>query len=175
MEEIVERSGAETARLKAELAETKVQLGQAIGAALQAEQARQTATAEAEYLRAAMEKAREELITAGINIERFKTANTDLRKQLASWHVGTRSAVATAVHKLALMEQKIEELNAAFALTRVEEEATSQAEQESPEDDDFSKAEAPSAATPPVAPEVADDADAPQPVDSAPELSRFNW
>ena len=175
-EEALVSSGAETARLKTELAEAKEQLGQAVGAVIQAEQARQAATAEVEPLRAEVEGAREELATARINIERVKTANTELREQLASWHVGTRSAVATAVHNLVLMEQKIEELNAALALTRVEEDALSQADQESPKDEDFSEAEAPSRVAPqPPAPEVVDNTDAPQPVDSATELSPFNW
>jgi chromosome segregation ATPase len=173
MEEAVEHSEAENARLKTELAEAREQLDQTVGAIVQAEEARQAVSAEAELLRAEIEKARKELTAASIEVERFKTANTELRGQLASWHVNTRLAAATARHNLIVMEEKIEELNAALALSRVEEGTASQSEEA--EDESLSGPELPSMSAPqPLAPEVAANADARQPVDSATALSTPN-
>jgi chromosome segregation ATPase len=174
LEEAAERSDAENARLKTELAEAREQLGQAVGAVVQAEEARQAAIAEAESLRAEAEKARKEMTTASIEVGRFKTANTDLRKQLASWHVNTRSAVAAARHNLIVMDDKIEELKAALALAQVGEGAPSQSEEKG-EDESLSGPELPLPKAPqPFAPEAAAKPDARQPVERATALSTSN-
>jgi len=106
MEQAVERSGAEAERLKSELAEVKEQLGQAATAAVEAERARQAASSEADLLRGEAGRAREELTA---------TANTELDKQIASLHADSKSATETARQTLIVMEEKIEELNAALA------------------------------------------------------------
>jgi hypothetical protein len=59
-------------------------------------------------------RAREELTGAQSEIERFKTANTELEKEIASLHAHSKSATETARQTLIVMEEKIEELNAAL-------------------------------------------------------------
>ena len=114
MEQAVERSGAEAERLKSELAEVKEQFDQAATAAVDAERARQAASSEADLLRGEAGRAREQLTAAQSEIERFKTANTELEKQIASLHAHSKSATETARQTLIVMEEKIEELNAAL-------------------------------------------------------------
>jgi myosin heavy subunit len=124
MEEAVERSGSDAERLQAELAAVKQQLGQAAVAAIEAERARQTASSEAGSLRAEAERARVELTAARAEIDRFKSTNTDLEKQIASWHRDSRSAIETARRNLMVMEEKIEELNAVLGVGSPETAAT---------------------------------------------------
>jgi hypothetical protein len=151
MEEAVERSGTDAERLQAELAAAKEQLGQAAGAAVEAERARQAASSEAEQTRVDLAAARAE-------IDRFKTANTDLEKQVASWHRDSRSAIETARRNLIVMEEKIDELNAALGVAQPEEAAAAGSTEamRGPAADDAGPTEpqAPSAAQP-VAPEPA--------------------
>lgn len=115
MEQAIERSGAEAERLKAELAQAKEQLGQAASAAVEAERARQVANSEAEQLRGAAERAGEELAAAKSETERFRATNAELEKQIASLNADSESAMETARQNLVVMEEKIEELNAALA------------------------------------------------------------
>ena len=140
MEAAVERSGAEAERVKTELAAAKEQLGQAAGAAGEAERARQAASGEAD-------RAREELVAAKIEIERFKTANAGLEKQIASWHRDSKSATEAARDNMVLMEKTIEELKAALGVARPEEPAPALTPQAKPD----VGAEAPAAGSPPPA------------------------
>ena len=116
LEEIVERSGVEVERVKAELAAVKGQLGQAAGAAVEAERARQAMSDQAESLRSDAARARDELSAANTEIARLKTTNAELEKEIASWRTSSTSAIATARQNLVMMEEKIEQLNAALAL-----------------------------------------------------------
>jgi hypothetical protein len=124
MEEAVKRSGSDAERLQAELAGVKQQLGQAAVAAIEAQRARQAASSEADSLRAEAERARAELTAARAEIDRFKSTNTDLEKQIASWHRDSRSAIETARRNLMVMEEKIEELNAVLGVGSSETAAT---------------------------------------------------
>ena len=115
MAQALERSGAEAERVKAELAEVKEQLGQAAGAAVEAERAREVASSETDQLRGEAERAREALAAARSEAERFRTANAELEEQIASLHADSESAMETARQNLIVMEETIEELNAALA------------------------------------------------------------
>jgi hypothetical protein len=110
-----ERSGAEAQRLSRELAEAKEQLDQAAGATAEAERARQQATSEAQQLRGEAGQARAELAAARGELDRVKIANRELEQQIASLNAESNSAMETARQTLTVMEQKIEELNAALA------------------------------------------------------------
>jgi myosin heavy subunit len=116
MEEAVQRSGSEAERLQAELAAVKQQLGQAAVTAIEAQRARQAASSEADSLRAEAGRARVELTAARAEVDRFKSTNTDLEKQIASWHRDSRSAIETARRNLTVVEEKIEELNAVLGV-----------------------------------------------------------
>jgi chromosome segregation ATPase len=115
MEQALKSSGAEAERLRAELAEMKQQLGQAASVALEAERAREAASSEADQLRGEAGRAREELAAAKGEIARFRTANAELEKQLASLHAESESTIETARQKLTVMKEKIKELHAALA------------------------------------------------------------
>jgi hypothetical protein len=115
MQQALERSQSEAERVNAELASVKQQLGQAASAAVEAERARQVASSEADQLRGEAERAREELAAANGETARFRTANAELEKQIASLHADSESAMATARENLTVMEQKIEEVHAALA------------------------------------------------------------
>ena len=115
LEQAVERSGADAERVKTELAEVKEQLSQAASVAVEAERARQAASGEADQLRGDAERAREELVAAKSESERFRTANAELEKQIASLYADSESAMETARQNLVVMEDKIEELHAALA------------------------------------------------------------
>jgi hypothetical protein len=115
VEQALERSDAAAERLQAELAQTKDQLGQAASAAVEAERARQVATSEADQLRGEAEVARKELAAAKSEIDRFRIANTELEEQIASLHADSESAMDSAHQNLIVMEEKIDELNAALA------------------------------------------------------------
>jgi hypothetical protein len=114
MEQALKSSGAEAERVKAELAEMKHQLGQAASAAVEAERAREAASSEADQLRGEAGRAREELAAAKGEIARFRTANAELEKQLASLHAASESAIETAGQRLTVMKEKIEQLHAAL-------------------------------------------------------------
>ena len=103
MEQAAGRSGAEAERLNRELGEAKAQLGQAA-----------TAAAEAQQLRREAESARADLVAARSELDRFKTANRELEQQVASLNAESKSAMETARQTLIVMEEKIEELNAAI-------------------------------------------------------------
>jgi hypothetical protein len=115
MEQAVERSGAEAERLKTDLAQVKEQLSQAASAAVEAERARQAASREADQFRGEAEQVREELAATKSEVERFRTANAELEKQVASLSADSESAMETARQNLVVMEQKIEQLYTALA------------------------------------------------------------
>jgi chromosome segregation ATPase len=123
MEAAIERTDAESERLETELAAAKEQLGQATGAAVEAERAREEARAEADALRDEAGRVREELAAAKSEIERVESANADLERQMASWRQDSMSAIETARTNLIVMQERIEELNAALGLAKPEEEA----------------------------------------------------
>jgi chromosome segregation ATPase len=114
MEQALKSSGAEAERAKAELAEIEQQLGQAASVAVEAERAREAASSEADQLRGEAVRAREELAAAKGEIARFRTANAELEKQLASLHAESESAIEKAGQKLTVMKEKIEQLQAAL-------------------------------------------------------------
>lgn len=165
LEQVVERSGAEADRLETELAEAKAQLDQAAGAVVEAERARQAASGEAQALRGDAERAREELAAARDEGARLEAANAGLEKQMASLHMDWRSATETARHNLIVMEEKIEELNAALELARPE--GAPPAEPVTVESQPGAASHAPSAMVQPVAPEADGGTDAEQPARSA--------
>jgi chromosome segregation ATPase len=174
LEEVVERSSAESDYLKTELRDAKEQLDQAVGAVVQAERARQAASSEVESLRAEAEGAREELSAARTEIERFKTANTELRQLAASWHVASRSAVELARYNLILMDEKIEELDAALAVAREAPTRRPRPNQDPADDEGSSGTAVPSTMAPQAsAPELAAKTDARRPADSATDLSIY--
>ena len=121
MEKRVKRSGAEAERLRTELADAKEQLKQAAAAAVAAERARQAAGHEADRLRSEAEEARKELTAARTESARLQIANAELERQMHSLRRDLRSATATARQNLIVMEEKIEELNAALDLAQPEE------------------------------------------------------
>jgi chromosome segregation ATPase len=172
LEEVVERSSAESEYLKTELRDAKEQLDQAVGAVVQAERSRQAASSEAESLRAEAEGAREELSAARTEVERFKSANTELRQLVASWHVASRSAVETARYNLILMDEKIEELDAALAVAREAPTRRPRPNQDPADDEGSSGTAVPSTMAPQAsAPELAAKTDARRTADGATELS----
>jgi hypothetical protein len=164
LEEVIERSGVEAKRLETELAEAKAQLDQAAGAAVAAERARQAAGSEAQALRGETERAREELAAARDESARLAAANAELEKQIASLNVDWRSATETARHTLAVMGEKIAELNAALDLARAEGATT--AKPEAAEDERDPASRTPAAMVRPAAPEAGDDAEADPPAGS---------
>jgi hypothetical protein len=115
MEQAVERSGAEAERLKTDLAQVKEQLSQAASAAVEAERARQAASREADQFQGEAEQVREELAAAKSEVERFRTANAELEKQVASLSADSESAMEAARQNLVVMEQKFEQLHTALA------------------------------------------------------------
>ena len=128
----MEGATAAVERLHAELAQAKDQLGQTASAAVEAERARQAASSEADELRAEAERAREELAAAKREVERFRTANAELERQVASLHDDSQSAMQTARQTLVMMEEKIEELNAALAGAGLVQEAATDRPQATP-------------------------------------------
>ncbi len=174
MEQALKGSGAEAERMKAELAELKEQLGQAASAAVEAERARQAASGEADQLRGEAARAREELAAAKGEIERFRTANAELEKQVASLHADSESAIETARQNLTVMEEKIEELHAGLVGDARSEGALPPRNPEGManpvESDEPAAAALSSARTQPPAPERAAEPGAGQPTATAPEL-----
>jgi hypothetical protein len=169
-EKMVESARAEAERLRTELAEGKEQVKQAAAAAVAAEQARQAALSKAEASSSEAERAREELVGARNELARFETANAELENRIASLHMGSRSATETARNNLAVMEEKLDELNAALDLLRFEDTAPTQGPQVEPEpveDERTAAIEAPSATGQPSAPEPADTIDTEAAADGA--------
>jgi hypothetical protein len=157
MENLVERSGAEAERLRTELADVKEQLEQAAAAAVAAERARQAAGHEADRLRSEAEQARQELTAATTESARLKIANAELERQMHALRRDLTSATDTARQNLIVMEEKIEELNAALDLAQPEEAEPTESPQAKPDaveqEPDATLPQAPSAMAPPPAPE----------------------
>jgi chromosome segregation ATPase len=86
-ETVAKSSAADLERLKTELAAVKEELGQAAGAAIEAERARQLASNEAERLRSEAARARDESRAVSTENARLKTANAELEKKLFSWRM----------------------------------------------------------------------------------------
>lgn len=165
LEEAVERYRADAEERQAELAQAKEQLDQAAGVAVAAERARQAAIRGAEILRSEAEGAREELTAAKEGSANLKAANADLGKELASMQMDSRSATETARLNLALMEERLSELNA--ALDRVRSHESMPPGPEAVEDDRTAAIEPPSHTAGPGAPERAGESGAGQPDDGA--------
>jgi predicted nucleic acid-binding Zn-ribbon protein len=157
MEKRVKRSGAEAERLAAELAEAKEQLTQAAAAAVAAERARQAAGHEADRLRREAEQARKELTAARTESARLQIANAELERQVHSLRRDLTSATATARQNLIVMEEKIDELNAALDPAQPEEAQPAESPQAEPDaieqEPDATLPQAPSAMAQPPAPE----------------------
>ena len=159
--------------MKAELAAVKGQLGQAAGAAVEAERARQAMSDQAESLRSDAARARDELSAANTEIARLKATNAELEKEIASWRTSSTSAIETARQNLVMMEEKIEELNAALALGQPAAAAPAPDPQAKPapvEDERATPAQSPAIAQP-SGPEPASETDAGPIERSATELS----
>jgi polysaccharide deacetylase 2 family uncharacterized protein YibQ len=90
-------------------------LGKAATAVLEAERARQTASAEAERLRGELKQARQELAEWRAEVERYSAANAELQKMVDSLRADAQSAMEAARRNLVIMDEKIEQLNAALA------------------------------------------------------------
>jgi murein hydrolase activator len=116
-ETVAKSSAADLERLKTELAAVKEELGQAAGAAIEAERARQLASNEAERLRSEAARARDESRAVSTENARLKTANAELEKKLFSW----RMSWIKARQKPIRMEENVEEVNAALDLAPLEE------------------------------------------------------
>jgi hypothetical protein len=110
------QSRADVAGLHKELEAYDKELAAAKSAREEAERARQAMSNEAEALRSEAARARAELSAAGTEIERLQTANAELEKELSSWRALLTSAMETARQKPAMMNEKIEEVNAALDL-----------------------------------------------------------
>lgn len=123
MEAAVERTGADAERLETELAAVKAQLGQASGAAVEAERAREEARSEADALRNEVARVRAQLAAAKTEIEQANSVNAGLENQMASWREDSVAAIETARSNLIVMQERIEQLNAALGLVQPEEEA----------------------------------------------------
>ena len=156
MEKRVKRSGAEAERLRTELTEAKEQLTQAAAAAIAAERARQAAGHEADRLRREAEQAHKELTAARTESTRLQIANAELERQMHSLRRDLMSATATARQTLIVMEEKIDELNAALNLAQPEEAEPAQSPQAKPDpieqEPDATLPQAPSAMAQPPAP-----------------------
>ena len=159
MEKRVKRSGAAAERLRTELAAAKEQLAQAAAAAVEAERARQAAGHEADRLRREAEQGRSELIAARTESARLQIANADLERQMDSLQRDLRSATDIARQNLIVMQEKIEELNAALDLAQSERAEPTQSPQAKPDavepEPDGTPPQAPSAMAQPPAPEQA--------------------
>jgi flagellar biosynthesis GTPase FlhF len=114
------QSRADVAGLHKELEAYDKELAAAKSAREEAERARQAMSNEAEALRSEAARARAELSAARTEIARLKTANAELEKELFSWRTVWASAMKTARQK-PMMQEKIEEVNAALDLAPPEE------------------------------------------------------
>jgi predicted nucleic acid-binding Zn-ribbon protein len=158
MEKRLKRSSAEAERVRLELAEAKEQLAQAAAAAVEAERARQAAGREADRLRSDAEEARKELAAATTEGARLQIANAELERQVGSLQANLRAATATARQNLIVMQEQIEELNAALDLAQSEKAESTPSPQAKPDalepEPDATLPQAPSAMTEPPAPEL---------------------
>jgi hypothetical protein len=115
------QSRADLAGLHKELEANDNELATAESAREEAERARQAMSNEAESLRSEAARARDELSAAKTEIARLKTANAELERELSSWRTFWTSAIETARQKPIMMEEMIEEVNAALHLAPPEE------------------------------------------------------
>ena len=115
MQQVIERSRAEAERLDGELAAVKGQVGEAFTAADEAERARQRAVSEAQQVRGQAERANAELVAARKEIERFRAANHELERQIASLDADSKAAMHRARQTPTVMEEKVGQLSAALA------------------------------------------------------------
>ena len=115
------QSRADLAGLHKELEANDNELAAAKSAREEAERARQAMSNEAESLRTEAARARDELSAAKTEIARLKTANAELEKEISSWRMSWASAIETARQNPIMMEEKIEEVNAALDLAPPEE------------------------------------------------------
>jgi hypothetical protein len=161
-------------RLKTEQTAAREQLGQAAGAAVEAERAREAMSNEVASLRGEAARARDGLRAANTEIARLKTTNAELEKEVASWRTSSTSAIETARQNSIMMEERIEELNAALALGRPAEAASAPDPQAKPapvEDERATPARSHSAMAQPSAREPAGKTGAGQSADSPIERS----
>jgi chromosome segregation ATPase len=105
-------ASADAERLRGELEQVRQEVA---AARSEAERRRQTAGADAERLRAELVRTRRELTAATAEVERFSTANAELEQKVASLEADSQSAMEAARRNLVVMEQRIEQLNAALA------------------------------------------------------------
>jgi chromosome segregation ATPase len=117
----VAQSRADLAGLHKELEANDNDLAAAKSAREKAERARQAMSEEAESLRIEAARARDGLSAAKTEIARFQTANAEMEKQIASWGTSWTSAIETARHNPIMLEEMIEEVNAALDLVPPEE------------------------------------------------------
>jgi hypothetical protein len=89
-------------------------LGRAATATLEAERARQTASAQAERLRGELKQARQELAEWRA-VERDSAAKAELQETVDSLRADAQSAMEAVRRNLVMMNEKIEQLNAALA------------------------------------------------------------
>lgn len=105
-------ASAEAERLSGELERARQEVA---AARSEAERRRQTAGTDTDRLRAELVRARRELTAAKSEVERFSTANAELEQKVASLEADSQSAMEAARRNLVVMEQRIEQLNAALA------------------------------------------------------------
>jgi hypothetical protein len=120
MEKRVKRSDAAADRVRKELADANAQLGQAAGAVVDSERARQAAVHEADRLRSEAEQARKEVLAARTENARLQIANAELERQRDPLLRDLRSATDMARQNLSVMREKIEDLKAALDLAQAE-------------------------------------------------------
>ncbi|MGH6903826.1 MAG: hypothetical protein ACREIR_13915 [Geminicoccaceae bacterium] len=123
----VAQSRADLAGLHKELEANDNELATAKSARVEAERARQAMSNQAESLRSEAARARDQLSAAETEIARLKTANAELEKEIASWRTSWTSAIETARHNPIMLEEMIEEVNAALDLAAPEEVAAASA------------------------------------------------
>jgi chromosome segregation ATPase len=104
-------AGADAEQLRGELERAQKELA---AAKSEAERGRETASAEAERLRGELGRARQELAAAKAEVEHFGTANAALTEQVNSLRADSQSAMEAARRNLVVMEERIEQLNAAL-------------------------------------------------------------
>ena len=110
-EQARQTASAEAERFRGEMERARQELAAAKSGA---ERGRQTAIAEADRLRGELRQARQQLVAARSEAERFSTANADLTEQVNSLRADSQSAMEAARRNLVVMEERIEQLNAAL-------------------------------------------------------------
>jgi hypothetical protein len=104
-------TSAEAERLRSELQRTQQELA---AAKSEIERERQIASVEAERLRGELGRTQKELVAAESEVERFGTSNAALTAQVNSLQADSQSAMEAARRNLVVMEERIEQLNAAL-------------------------------------------------------------